>query len=138
MTSIQQARQIVGNQIGLPQSFDGSVAAYRELPAQKQVELNQAVLRYILANPANFLPAQVKVASQQVDASGNYKIEESNPVATFWDEFENQAVRVASSVASVGEGVVSSVSIVGNLLPVLVIVGLFVLALPYIKQATKE
>lgn len=138
MTTIQQARQIVGNQIGLPETFDGSVAAYRELTPQKQIELNQAVLRYVLANPANFLPAQVAVARTQVSNSANYQYDETSNASAFWEEFESQVTRAATAVASVGEGALTSVSLVGNLLPALVIVGIVVLALPYIRQAAKE
>lgn len=138
--TIQQARQFSGNRIGLPATFDGSVSAYRDLSAAQQVALNAAVLNLILAQPQDFTPAQVETARVEINrAQGQITADPTftENVATFWDEFETQALNVGQAVANVGTGVINSVSLVGTLLPIVVIGALVIFALPYIKTATK-
>lgn len=73
--NIQQAALLVGRQIGLPSSFDGSVAAINALDDEHRLALTAGLGAYIRANPSDFTSQQVSVANgmpvgfQQNDSS---------------------------------------------------------------------
>jgi hypothetical protein len=135
--TIQAARVFVGQQIGLPSDYDGSMQATNNLPDAKKQELTAALISYIANNPTRFTPQQVSVANaeynraQTLTATGGYND------TTFWKEVAANVENAGLAVASIGTGVVRSVNLVGTLLPVLVVVALVVFALPYIKTAAK-
>ena len=137
MMTIAQARAIVGQQLGFPPSFDGSVSAYRDLSAANQIRLTQALFAYIRANPDKFTEAQqqtVRVEQSRVDRMTPE--DASFDGGQFMTELEAGAVRIGGAVANVGEGVVKSVNLVGNLIPIAVLFAAFVFAYPYFKKAT--
>ena len=137
MMTIAQARAIVGQQLGFPPSFDGSVAAYRDLSAADQIRLTQALFSYIRANPDKFTQAQQETV--RVEQS---RVDRMNPQETgfdgtlFMNELENGALRIGGAVANVGEGVVKSVNLVGTLLPIAILFVVFIYAYPLVKKAT--
>jgi len=135
VTTIAQARQIVGQQLGFSASFDGSVAAYRNLTPENQIRLTQGVFAYIKQNPGQFTDAQnatVAAESSRVDA---LTAENPGAFSVFVDAIADEALRVGGAVASVGNGVVTSVNLVGTLLPVAVLVSIVVFAWPYLKPS---
>lgn len=137
MISIQQARVFVGQQIGLPSGYDGSMSATNDLPVEQKQALTAALIDYIANNPARFTAQQVSVANaernraQTLTATGGYS------ETTFWAEVGKNVENAGMAVASVGQGVVSSVNLIGTLLPVGVLVAVVIFALPYIKTAAK-
>jgi uncharacterized protein YllA (UPF0747 family) len=137
MISIQQARVFVGQQIGLSSGYDGSMSATNDLPVEQKQALTAALINYIANNPARFTAQQVSVANaernraQTLTATGGYS------ETTFWAEVGKNVENAGMAVASVGQGVVSSVNLIGTLLPIGVLVAVVIFALPYIKTAAK-
>ena len=134
--TIPQLRAYVGQQQGLPASFDGSIDAYRNLSAAQQVTLTRGVVDYIKNHPGEFTPAQVQTAN--VEAGRQSDIEDTgNNFSVFWTELGDQAFAVGNSVASIGQGVTNSLNLAGALLPVALLVAVFVFAYPHIKNSTQ-
>lgn len=130
-----QLRQLVANQIGLPASFDGSVAAYRKLTAAQQTELTAGMINYIRNHPGDFTEAQVATANAEAGRASTMTNTSGYSDTTLLAELESQALRVGSAVADVGNGIVNTVSLTGTLLPFVAVAALVIFAWPYIKKA---
>lgn len=70
MMSIQQAAILVGRQIGLPSSFDGSVESINELSDEDKISLTGGLGAYIRANPSEFTVQQASVANSMPTTFG--------------------------------------------------------------------
>ena len=132
--TIANARALVGQQIGLS-NFDGSVAAYRDLSAADQIRLTQALFAFIRSNPQEFTEQQQQTVQVEGNRVASLSTQDPSSWSVFVDAITDEALRVGSSVASVGNGVITSVNLVGTLLPLAVIVAVAVFAWPYIKHA---
>lgn len=133
--TIPQLRQLIGNQVGLPASFDGSITAYGALTRAQQIELTQGMLAYIREHPGEFGDKQVQTAN----AEGSRDLALVDPSfdwSQFMTEFEANAYDVVGKpLVAVGQGLSTSVNLIGTLLPFAVIVAVIVFALPYIRRA---
>ena len=133
--TIQNLRLLMGRQLGLPASFDGSVTAYGNLSRAQQIALTQAMLAYIRENPGAFSNAQVATANAE-GARDLTLADESFDWSGFQVEFENNAYDViAKPFVSIGTGVSDTVTLLGKALPFLALAALVIFALPYIKKA---
>lgn len=135
--SIPEARAAVGRQMGLGLDFDGSTAAYRSLSVGDQTELTRRLLDFIRNNPQRFTPAQNATAQAE---SGRFNSFDNAQAAldsvTFMGELEKNAQeKIGKPLVAIGEGVSTSVKLLGNLLPILLIGAVVVIALPYINKA---
>lgn len=136
MMTIQQARVFVGQQIGLPQTFDGSVAAYRELTQAQQTALTAQLINYIVNNPGQFTPAQVTTANAEkgrinslgtVDASFDWQ--------EFFTALGDEAVNVVGTpLQNVGQGVSNLVSFLGKATPFIVIGGALLVGYLFLRK----
>jgi hypothetical protein len=137
MMTIPQLREHVGRQIGLPATFDGSVAAYRELSPAQQIALTQGMIAYIKSNPGSFTPAQVETATVESSRAATMTPEDDGFDADlFFDELGTEAKRVVfDPLAKVGEGVSKSFSLVGTLLPVLAVIAVGIFLYPHLIRA---
>jgi hypothetical protein len=138
MMTIPQLRALMGQQIGLPASFDGSVDAYRGLSRENQIALTQAMIAYIRQNPGSFTPGQVQTAEVEAPRAATMTpADESFDVGAFFQELENNAINtVGAPLVSVGQGVSEAIKLIGTLIPIAVLVAVFVFAFPHIKKAT--
>ena len=135
MMSIPQLRQIVGQQIGLPATFDGSIAAYGNLSRASQIELTQKMLDYIKEHPGDFEDKQVATANAE-GARDLTLVDSSFSWESFQQEFEANAYDIVGKpFVAIGTGVSNTVTMIGTLLPFAVIVAVIIFALPYIKKA---
>lgn len=137
--TIAEARALVGRQIGLPASFDGSVAAYSALTPQEQLNLNQSLALFIVANPASFTPEQVGYAARASARNGAATIEDASfDWGMFFEELGNEARdTIGAPLEAVGRGVSSGVTLAGNLIPVAVLIIAAAYLLPLFRQATQ-
>ena len=94
MMSITEARARVGTQLGYP-NFGGSIAAYQALTSQQQIDLDNGVAAFIVANPGYFTPAQVSLSQARV-ASPQQSIQDTS---INWTDFGNAVVDNAGSLA---------------------------------------
>lgn len=95
--TIQEARKFVGQSIGLPSSFDGSVAAYRALSAARQTELTKALVNYINANPDKFTAAQVQTARAESNRAQSLSVEDTS---YNWSEFVDEALDQGAAITT--------------------------------------
>lgn len=137
MITIQQARVFVGQQIGLPSGYDGSMQATNALPVEQKQALTAALIDYIANNPTRFTAQQVSVATAERNRAKTLTGTGGYSETTFWNEVGKNVENAGMAVASIGTGVVTSVNLIGTLLPVGVLVAVVIFALPYIKTATK-
>lgn len=137
--TITQTRALVGNQIGLPSSFDGTVAAYRDLSPTQQADLTREVINFIRNNPGKFTTEQVATANAQFGQAQTLSpTDASFSFSQFFDELETEAYNVVGApLQAVGQGVSTTVKLVGTLIPILVVVVAVVYFLPQIKSASK-
>ena len=134
--TIPELRAFIGQQQGLPASFDGSITAYRNLTPAQQVTLTRGTVDYIRNNPGQFTPAQVQTATVEAGRQGD--IEDTGfDASLFWNEIGDQAFNIGNSVASIGQGVTNSLNLAGALLPIALLVAVFVFAYPHIKNSTQ-
>lgn len=136
--TIQTLRELMGRQIGLPASFDGSITAYGNLSQNQQIELTAAVMRYIRQNPGQFTQAQVAVTTAE-GSRAELTIPAGYADVGFWDEFENNAYEIVGKpFVAIGQGVSTSVNLIGTLLPVFALIAVAIFALPYIRKANTQ
>lgn len=137
MMTIPQARKIVGQQLGFT-GFDGSVDAYRNLTPQQQIDLTKALFNYIKANPGNFTDAQQQTVAAEDSRIQKAVIEDASiTVGNVMTALEESAYNVvAEPLMAVGQGVSTSVKLIGTLLPAAVIIAAVLFALPYLKKAS--
>jgi hypothetical protein len=135
--TIAQLRQFVGAQIGLPDSFDGSMTAYGNLAREQQIELTQGMIAYIQSNPGSFTPAQVETARIEAPRAATLTPEDTSfSFSAFFNELETNAGNVIGApLVSIGNGVSQAVNLVGTLLPILALVAVAVAVWPYIARA---
>lgn len=95
MMSITEARARVGQQLGY-QNFGGSIADYQALTSQQQIDLDNGVAAFIVANPSYFTPDQVRLSSNRV-ANPQQSIQDTS---INWTDFGNAVVDNAGSMAS--------------------------------------
>lgn len=132
---IADLRVIIGNQIGLPSTFDGSMTDYGNLSREHQIELTQGMFSYIKEHPADFTVAQVEVVSEE-DSRDLTLLPEDYDFELLMNEFQNNAYEIVGKpLVSIGRGVSSSVNLVGALLPVAVVCVVLLFAWPYIIRA---
>lgn len=136
--TIAEARALVGRQIGLPADFDGSVAAYAALTPQEQLNLNQALALFIVANPASFTPEQVGYAARASARAGAATIEDTSfDWGMFFEEVgANARDTIGAPLEAVGRGVSSGVTLAGNIIPLAVLIIAAAYLLPIFRQAT--
>jgi hypothetical protein len=106
--NIVELRKLCGSKIGLPANFDGSAAAYGNLPGDQQARLSICMADYILANRSAFNSAQI-AASESVkrqQASGNI-YPDSYTFAEQLSDFANEYVK---TVGDAGNAVLTGVS----------------------------
>lgn len=134
--TIPDARAIVGRQLGYS-GFDGSIDAYRNLTAAQQVELTKALFNYIKANPDKFTNQQQTTVAAEDSRIQKAQIEDASiTIANVMTALEEQAYNVvAEPLMAVGQGVSTSVKLIGTLLPFAVIAAVVIFALPYIRKA---
>lgn len=135
--SLADARKYVGQQIGLPLSYDGSDAATRALSGDELVHLTRSLLDFIKNNPSRFTNQQVATANAE---AGRYtafdQAEAKMNSVTLFGELANQAEeKIGKPLAAVGQGVSTSLTLAGNLLPILLIGAVVLIAIPYINRA---
>lgn len=137
--TITDARKFAGQKIGLPASFDGSIAAYANLTAAQQIAVTQAMIAYIQANPGQFTPAQVETANVQAPQAATLTPEDDSfDFGQFFDELESNAIqKIGGPVASIGNGVSQTLTLIGTLLPAAVLVAVLIYAWPHIKNANR-
>lgn len=135
--SLDDARRYVGQQIGLPLSYDGSSEATKALAPDDLVHLTRSLIDFIKNNPSRFTNQQVGTANAEAGRFANFdRAQAELGSVTFFGELEKNAEeKIGKPLVAVGEGVSSSLKLVGNLLPILVIVGIVLIALPYAKKA---
>lgn len=135
--SIVAARAAVGRQMGLGLDFDGSMEAYRGLSADQQAELTRRLLDFIKNNPQRFTPQQNATAQAEAGRFVSFDTAQAAlDSVTFMSELEKNAEeKIGKPLVAVGEGVSTSVKLLGNLLPILLIGAVVVIALPYINKA---
>jgi hypothetical protein len=133
--TIGELRVLIGNQIGLPSSFDGSMTDYGNLSREQQIELTQAMFAYIKAHPANFTGAQVEVVNAE-DSRDLTLLPEDYDFVLLINELESNAYEIVGKpLVSIGKGISSSVNLVGTLLPVTIVCIILLFAWPYIIRA---
>ena len=135
--SLTDARKFVGQQIGLPLSYDGSDDATRALSGDDLVHLTRSLLDFIKNNPSRFTNQQVATANAE---SGRFvsfdQAEAQANSVTLFGELENQVEeKIGKPLAAVGQGVSTSLTLAGNLLPILLIGAVVLFAIPYINRA---
>ncbi len=96
--TITAARAFVGRTMGLPASFDGSVAAYRDLTAAQQVELTKQLVAYVNANPQQFTPAQVTTAAAEAGRAQTLTMDDTS---YDWAVFVDTALDRGNSILGV-------------------------------------
>ena len=136
--SLDAARQFVGQQIGLPLTYDGSSAATKQLSGDELVALTRALLEFIKNNPSRFTNEQVATANAEAGRYASFDAAQAKAESvSFFDELGKQAEeKIGKPLAAVGEGVSRSVTLAGNLLPITLIAVAVLIALPYIRRAT--
>lgn len=134
---IPQLRVIVGQQIGLPAAFDGSMTAYGNLSREDQIELTQAMIAYIQQHPEQFTPAQVQTATVEAPRAATMTPEDDSfNAGAFFAALEQNAINtIGNPLVSVGNGISQSVALIGTLLPVLALVAVLIFAFPHLKKA---
>lgn len=139
MMTIVQLRQLIGNQIGLPESFDGSMTAYGNLSREAQIALTQGMIAYIRNNPASFTPAQLVTAETEAGRAEKLTLDDTSfDTGLFFAELEKNANAVVfDPLVKVGQGISTSVSLVGTLLPVFALVAVAIFAWPYVARARR-
>jgi hypothetical protein len=137
MMTIVQLRELMGRQIGLPATFDGSIDAYRNLSAESQIALTRACVAYVRQNPDKFNAAQVDTATVEASRADRLTYEDPGFSAEeFFDELAIEAKKtIGEPLAAIGTGVSQSVQLVGTLLPVLALIAVAVFVWPYIAKA---
>lgn len=136
--TLDEARRFVGQQIGLPLLYDGSSTATKNLSPDDLVALTRALIDFIKNNPSRFTNQQVATANAETGRFLNFdRAQAQAESVSFLDELAKQAEeKVGKPLAAVGEGVSRTVTLAGNLLPVVLIVAAVVIALPYLRRAT--
>lgn len=136
--TIIQARNIVGNQQGLPSSFDGSIAAYAALSPAQQLDLTRGVLDYIINNQPEFTDAQIATAYAQRGQAQSMRIEDTSfDAKLFLTELEKNAYDViVKPIQNLGDSVSGTANFLAKALPFIVLGALALMALPYIKKQT--
>lgn len=99
--SIIELRKMIGQEIGLPDSFNGTASAYTEIAPAKQVELTNAMMRYIASNPSEFTTEQVSLARKSVSSGGIPAIDDYTLGEMFAD-FTSETLVQAKNIANAG------------------------------------
>ena len=135
--SLADARKYVGQQIGLPLSYDGSDAATRALSGDQLVHLTRSLLDFIKNNPSRFTNKQVATANAEAGRFNSFdQAQAKADSVTLFGELANQAEeKIGKPLAAVGQGVSTSLTLAGNLLPILLIGAVVLIAIPYINRA---
>ena len=105
--TINAARIAVGQQIGLPATFTGTMAEVNALPIDQKQSLTAALLAYILQRPADFTPAQVATAEAEKGRIGTLAQQDAAvTLPEILAALEDEAQRVIGApLASIGNGV---------------------------------
>lgn len=120
--SIIEARKIVGQQIGLPDSFNGTASAYAELDPALQIQLTNELAKFIVANRDQFSEMQVTNAQRLVGRGGILPPDEyglGEAFSDFSDEFLAQGQRIAEGAGAAVTGGVSRAIVVAAVVAVL-------------------
>lgn len=135
--SLADARKYVGQQIGLPLSYDGSDAATKALSGDELVHLTRSLLDFIKNNPSRFTNQQVSTANAEAGRFATFdRAQTEMDSVTLFGELANQAEeKIGKPLAAVGQGVSTSLTLAGNLLPILLIGAVVLIAIPYINRA---
>lgn len=137
--TIQQARVAVAQQIGgIASSYDGSMAATNNLSDEKKQELTAALINYIANNPGKFTDLQVATAQMELGRARTMTGTGGYNDTTFWREVGANLERAGRAVASIGEGVITTVGVGGKLIPYAALLFVLVLAFPYIKSSLNK
>jgi hypothetical protein len=137
MMTIQQARVAVGNQIGLPSSFDGSMASVNALPTDQKQQLTASLLAYILAHPERFTSGQVATANAERGYINTLTLTSGYVETDIITELEAGALRVLGTpLAAIGNGVSSALTLTGSLVPFAAVAIIGVLLFSFYKKQT--
>lgn len=103
-TSIVELRKQIGQtELGLPDDFNGTAAAYSALDASMQVQLTNAMMRYITAHPEEFTTEQADLAKKSVRSGGIPAIDDytlGEKFADFTDESLIQVTKITDAAGS--------------------------------------
>ena len=130
---------MIGQRVTGNPSFNGDVnlsTDYRDATPDQQITITNQMKAYIRDHPSEF-PAQQKIANTpDIQLTDEYTF--GDKVATFSEEFGNQALRVGEGVAGVGNGIVNTLSLAKWVLPLagLAVAGILVYSF-YLKQTSK-
>ena len=105
--NIVDLRKLCGNKIGLPANFDGSAAAYGNLPGAQQAQLAICMADYILSHRQEFSSVQITIAEsvKRQQASGNI-----NPVTyTFGDQLTDFTSEYLPTVGNAGQAILGGI-----------------------------
>lgn len=137
--AIPQLRRLMGQQNGAPSSFDGSVEQFNDLSTTKKQEITKAMIFYIVAHPGDFTPQQVGVAQAEsgraATLDGTTGYDTTGLFSALGESFVDVVVQ---PLANVGNGISQTVSLIGKLIPWVVIGGLLVVAAPYIIESFRK
>lgn len=137
--SIPELRKLIANQNGVAASFDGSTAAFNDLPTDTKQSITAGMLNYIRANPGQFTPQQVGVAQSAPNSATLGQVDTSFDYGEFFDELENNAVNIVGTpLADIGNNVSNTVSLLAKLIPWVAVGALLVFAAPYIADAVRK
>lgn len=136
--SLDEARRFVGQQIGLPLSYDGSSEATMALSGDQLVHLTRSLLDFIKNNPSRFTNKQVATARAEAGRFNSFdQAAAQADSVTLFGELANQAEeKIGKPLAAVGQGVSNSLTLAGNLLPILLIGAVVLIAIPYVRRAS--
>lgn len=100
---IIELRKQIGQQIGLPDSFNGTAGAYAALEPALQIQVTNEMMRYIAAHPSEFTATQVALARRSVESGGipppdEYTLGEA--FGDFTDEFLAQGNRIVNATGN--------------------------------------
>lgn len=133
---IIELRKQIGQQIGLPDSFNGTAGAYAALEPALQIQVTNEMMRYIAAHPSEFTATQVALARRSVESGGipppdEYTLGEA--FGDFTDEFLAQGNRIVTNAGNVVAGSFNRALIVAAVVAVLYFGAPYVL--PKLKAA---
>lgn len=126
--TIPQARVAVGKLIGLSADYDGSAAQTYALPVEQKQALTAGLIDYIINNPGEFTVQQVQTAQAESGRAKTLTLQDT--AATSSEIFaalgESAYNVVGAPLAAIGDGVSNAATVLGKLVPVVVIVAVVI------------
>lgn len=136
--TINAARIAVGQQMGLPDTFTGTMAEVNALTIDQKQTLTAALLAYILQRPGDFTPAQVATAAAEKGRIGTLAQEDAAvTLPQILAALEDEAQRVIGApLATIGNGVSQALTLTGSILPVVVLAVVGIALFSFYKKTT--